>query len=82
MIIDRIEHSRGTLSGVEYVSAAKSLAGFTCIQVRKPGASKLNHVEIAQVKLIEANGRSLVPRPSNYHEPIAAEIKAFLEGGS
>ena len=49
MIIDLIEHSRGTLRNVEYVRVGRSYEGFTCLQVRKPGRCRQRHVEVGRI---------------------------------
>ena len=80
MIIDLIEHSRGTLRNVEYVRIGRSYEGFTCLQVMKPGRVRLKHIEVGRISRIVADGRTLVPSSSVHHEPRANEIRAFLAG--
>jgi hypothetical protein len=80
MIIDLIEHSRGTLRNVEYVRVGRSYEGFTCLQVRKPGRCRQRHVEVGRIHRIVAKGRTLVPSSSIQHGPRAHEIRDFLHG--
>ena len=80
MIIDLIEHSRGTLRSVEYVRIGRSYEGFTCLQVMKPGRVRLKHIEVGRISRIVADGRTLVPSSPVHHEPRAQEIRAFLAG--
>jgi hypothetical protein len=79
MIIDLIEHSGGTLRGVDYLGVGPRHDGFTCLQVRKPGASRKTHIEVGQVGRIVARGRTLVPSSPDNYEPRANEIRVFLE---
>jgi len=78
MIIDLIEHSRGTLRHVEYVSVGRSHEGFTCLQVRRPGRVRQRHIEVARIHRIVADGRTLIPCSPLSHEPRSQEIRAFL----
>ena len=80
MIIDLIEHSRGTLRNVQYVRVGRSYEGFTCLQVRKAGRVRQRHVEVGRIRRIVAEGRTLVPSSSIHHESRAEEIRAFLQG--
>ena len=79
MIIDRLEHDWGVLNGVEYVRVGKRPYGYTCLQVRKLGASRLSHVEVGRVRRIVVSGHVLVPSPPNRHKSRAAEIKSFFD---
>jgi len=78
MIIDLIEHSRGTLRHVEYVGG-RSFEGFTCLQVKKVGRVRQRHIEVGRIARIVARGRTLVPSSPIHHEPRAQEIRAFLQ---
>jgi len=49
MIIDLIEHSRGTLRHVEYVGVGRSFEGFTCLQVKKVGRVRQRHIEVGRI---------------------------------
>ena len=80
MVINLIEHSRGTLRDVEYVRVGRSYEGFTCLQVSKPGRIRLRHVEVGRIHRIVAEGRTLAPSSSIHHESRAHEIRAFLQG--
>lgn len=79
MIIELIEHSRGTLRNVEYVGVGRSYEGFTCLQVRTGRRVRQRHIEVGRIRRIVARGRTLVPSSPIHHEPRAQEIKAFLQ---
>lgn len=79
MIIDLIEHSRGTLRNVEYLGVGRSYEGFTCLQIRKPGRVRQRHIEVGRIRRIVVHGRTLVPSSPVHHEPRAQEIRAFLQ---
>ena len=79
MIIELIEHSRGTLRNVEYVAVGRSFEGFTCLQVKKVGRVRQRHIEVGRISRIVVDGRTLVPSSPIHHEPRAHEIRAFLK---
>jgi len=79
MIIDVVEHSRGTLRNVEYVGVGRSFEGFTCLQVKTPGRVRQRHIEVGRIRRIVIGDRILVPSPTIHHEPRAQEIRAFLQ---
>jgi hypothetical protein len=79
LIIDRLEHDWGVLKGVEYVGVGNRPHGYTCLQVRKPGALRLSHVEVGRIRRIEVSGCVLVPDPPNQHKSRASEIRSFFD---
>ena len=88
MIIDLIEHSRGTLRSVEYVRIGRSYEGFTCLQVMKPGRVRLKHIEVGRISRIVADGRTLLPsspvhrRPRARDQGIPGRVKAVGRSAS
>ena len=78
MIIELIEHSRGTLRNVEYVGVGRSYEGFTCLQVTTAAACGRG---ISRWVASGASwlGPDLVPSSPIHHEPRAQEIRAFLQ---
>ena len=80
MVIERLVHRNGVLTDVEYVGIGPRYDGFTCLQVRRPGARRLSHIEVGRVRSLTVGGRTLTPASSpNLHEGRADELRTFLE---
>ncbi len=79
MIITLIEFNGGALRDVEYVRIGPGNNGSTWLQVKKPGAPEKTQIEIRQIKLIIARGRTLMPASAPDQAPRAEEIRTFLE---
>ncbi len=78
MMIELIEHSRGTLRNVEYVGIGRSYEGFTCLQVRTRGRVRQRHIEVGRIRRIVARGLTFVPSSTIHHQARAEEIRAFF----
>ena len=78
MMIELIEHSRGTLRNVEYVGIGRSYAGSTCLQVRTCGRVRQRHIEVGRIRRIVARGLTFVPSWTIHHQPRAEEIRLFF----
>ena len=90
MILDWVDYTDAYTAGrptvialnVEYVGIKRNAAGSMCFGFMSPGKKRATLLEVGLVQRIEVSNRCFVAPPYETWAKRAAELKAFIAGGS